>query len=359
MIKGFSIKLVFYIIYKTYGRTEYCIIKFSIFTQTAKGCHHQYFSSKITGNKIYCIPSNSNDIPPESPLTLHFHCHIKADFMKTLLSTVYLALILWGSSSIAQVTLLSENFNGAGTPAGWIKINNSTGGTVLAADWTLRADGYTYSSTFVNPPETFHSNDNSQFYLSNSDAQGGDVTETIIQSPAFSTTGYGFVTISFYHYFWEYLYDRGYVEASTDGSSWQIVKVFTYPNDEREGASDQFVLKTIDLSAVAANSGTVYIRFRYYAEFGYYWALDNVTVTGYTTNPCPTNSWEGGVSTAWENPANWSCGLVPDATTIVSINAGKARYPVINSVAACKSINIFPGASVDVSAGFTLQITNQ
>ena len=35
-----------------------------------------------------------------------------------------------------------------------------------------------------------------------------------------------------------------------------------------------------------------------------------------------TNTWTGAAGTAWENPANWSCGSVPDANTDVIINGG-------------------------------------
>lgn len=272
---------------------------------------------------------------------------------------VCVVIALYGNAIKAQTTLLSENFNSGGTPAGWTKINNSSGGIVAEADWTLKADGFTYSSPFVDPPEAFHSNDNSQFYMSNSDAQVGDITETILQSPAFNTSGYGYVTLDFYHYFWEYLNDYGAIEVSTNGSTWTTVKIFSYPNNEREGEADAFVEKTIDLSAVAGNAALVYIRFRYYAEYGFYWAIDNVVVKGYVSNPCQTNFWEGTISTAWENPANWSCGTVPNGTTVVSVNSGKANYPLISSAAACKSINIFPGARVDVADGFTLQVSSQ
>lgn len=34
------------------------------------------------------------------------------------------------------------------------------------------------------------------------------------------------------------------------------------------------------------------------------------------------NRWTGSAGTAWENPANWSCGIVPDSNTDVVINSG-------------------------------------
>ncbi|MEO6231881.1 MAG: hypothetical protein ABJB11_14875 [Ferruginibacter sp.] len=67
------------------------------------------------------------------------------------------------------------------------------------------------------------------------------------------------------------------------------------------------------------------------------------------------NSWTGAVSSAWENAANWGCGVVPDANTDVIINSGTV---VVNSNASCKSLKVNPGASVTVSTGFKLTVTN-
>ena len=266
----------------------------------------------------------------------------------------YFFIFFIGNAVQAQVFLINENFNAEATPAGWVKINNSTGGNVAAADWTLRADGYTYSSLFVSPPETFHSNDNSRFYLTNSDAQE-DLTETILQTPAFSTVGHSTITLKFYHYFWEYVNDTGFVEISTNATNWTTIASYYFPTNTRQGTSTSFVEKTVDLSSFAGLP-IVYVRFRYYAEFGFYWALDNVSITGLTF-PCNVNNWNGTVSTAWENPANWSCGTVPGTNSVVLIPSGKANYPVINSMAACKSITAVTGASVLLAAGFKLDIT--
>ncbi len=192
-----------------------------------------------------------------------------------LIGTLFFSLIIRG-----QVTLLSENFNGVGTPLGWSTSNSSFGGTPENAVWTLRPDGYTYMSFFVDPAETFHSNDNSQFYLSNSDEQGPDYpapyTETILESPGFSTVGYTTVTLQIYHYFLPNLAtDGGYVEASTDGINWTNVVVY----HTTRGTASAFEQRSIDISVYAGNA-TVYVRFRYVATFGFYWAIDNVTITG-------------------------------------------------------------------------------
>ncbi len=66
--------------------------------------------------------------------------------------------------------------------------------------------------------------------------------------------------------------------------------------------------------------------------------------------------WTGGVSKAWEDPANWTCGNVPDANTDVVIQSS-ANTPEVNSNATCRSTNISPGTTITVKTGFNLNIT--
>ncbi len=69
------------------------------------------------------------------------------------------------------------------------------------------------------------------------------------------------------------------------------------------------------------------------------------------------SKWTGTISTAWENPANWSCGTIPNVTTDVTIPAGLANYPVINSAAVCRRIIQQPATSLLVTTGFSLTLT--
>ncbi|UEG50779.1 hypothetical protein LK994_04735 [Ferruginibacter lapsinanis] len=72
---------------------------------------------------------------------------------------------------------------------------------------------------------------------------------------------------------------------------------------------------------------------------------------------CPdTNAWIGVADTAWENPSNWACGIIPDSTTVVNINFGVPNYPTISSNAFCKTINITPGATITIKSGFNLNV---
>ena len=67
----------------------------------------------------------------------------------------------------------------------------------------------------------------------------------------------------------------------------------------------------------------------------------------------PENRWTGTVSTAWENPANWSCGILPDSNSDVIIPGGSV---IVQSNPVVKSIKVSPGVSVRVNQGFVLTV---
>ncbi len=71
---------------------------------------------------------------------------------------------------------------------------------------------------------------------------------------------------------------------------------------------------------------------------------------------CDVNNWTGAISSAWENPYNWSCGTIPGVNTEVRINTGKPNYPVISSNAICKSMYNNSGTSIRVKTGFKLNV---
>ena len=168
-----------------------------------------------------------------------------------------------------NTVLLTEDFNAA-TNA-WTTVNNSTGGTVALAAWTLQNSGYVYS--FYG---TFSSNDASQFYLTNSDEQGsGGSTDTELISPSFSTINFSNATLSFWHYF--RASGDGVVQYSTNGGTvWTDIQSYT----STVGTVNGFVQANIVLPAGALNQADVKIRFIYFANWGYFWAIDNVSISG-------------------------------------------------------------------------------
>ncbi|MBK7212006.1 MAG: HYR domain-containing protein [Bacteroidales bacterium] len=243
------------------------------------------------------------------------------------------------SNIVSSSSILSENFNAASNT--WTKSNSSSGGTTANATWTLRPDGYVTNSN------TFHSNDASQFYLSDSRSQNGTVTATTLVSPVLNTNGYSNLSLSFWQYY-DYNSTSGEyakVEVTTNGgSTWTTVA--TYNNDR--GSAGSFQNESINLGASYINSSNFQLRFNYYcgSNRGRYWGIDNVSLTG-TPSVTAQISWISdppGFTSNLANPinvpvtvtTNYTVTYVNSATlcgnsATVSVSTLPVPDPVINA----------------------------
>jgi hypothetical protein len=86
------------------------------------------------------------------------------------------------------------------------------------------------------------------------------------------------------------------------------------------------------------------------------WYVDNVCIT----SQCLTNTWTGSANTAWNDPDNWSCGQVPDATMTVIIPTGLTNYPVIGAgvTAECFDLSVENGTIILIEEGGTFNVVN-
>lgn len=68
--------------------------------------------------------------------------------------------------------------------------------------------------------------------------------------------------------------------------------------------------------------------------------------------------WNSAVDAAWENTANWSCNILPDEFTDVTIQPGVTFYPIIgNGVQAiCRKLIVKPGTAIQINSGANLSI---
>ncbi|MBK9356599.1 MAG: hypothetical protein IPN08_04270 [Bacteroidales bacterium] len=265
----------------TSGTVEYIVTA----TSTAGGCASAPFTITVT---VDPIPSVTAGADPMS---------VCPGFLFDLSSS---SSLTW-----APTNMLTENFNAATNL--WDKSHNSTGGTIANSVWTLRPDGYIYDGN------TFHSNDNSQFYLTNSDAQGsGTTTRTYLRTPVLNTTGYTSLSLDFYHFYRHNGDSRARVEVSTDGTNWTTLQTYS----SNQGNHAGFAHVTIDLSAYTGNA-TFYIRFYYYATWDWYWAIDNVTLTGTSSSTIPIIAWTSdpaGFNSSDPNPQNLNQAVTTEYT---------------------------------------------
>lgn len=178
----------------------------------------------------------------------------------------------FGASS--SINILNENFEGTPT---WTTINASVGGNFANAAWTLHNSPYNYSGGYWSFNAS--SNDASQFYMTNSDAQGSpssNLTRTYLESPAFSLAGFSTASLSFWHYLRHIVGNKAHTEVSIDnGVTWTFLSAHT---GTLLGASN-FINPIISLDPYLGNS-QVKVRFFYEASWDYGWAIDNVRVFG-------------------------------------------------------------------------------
>lgn len=248
------------------------------------------------------------------------------------------------SSSVGAGTssrvLISEGFNGATN--NWTTSNTSTGGIPTEAVWTLRPDRYRIDCS--GDQSRLRSNDDSQFYLSNSCEQGnGGITQTILQSPAFSTVGLTTLSMNFYHYFKFFTGASAKVDVSTNGTTWTTVANY---NSVTIGARNNFAQQVVNLNAFVGNA-VLYVRFKYDAPWSWYWAIDNVTISGNSNSPI-----------RWTGPNNFiSVEQNPVIPNVTALNGGlyTLTYTAPAGCTATTTVNVTVNSlpTINVSASPT------
>lgn len=259
---------------------------------------------------------------------------------------------LSATPNAVPVNVYNENFNGASNS--WTTTNTSTGGTAANAAWTLRNSPYT-----SNVGTGITSNDASQFYLADSDAQGsGGTTNVILQSPAINTNGLTSLSLSFYHYYNYYIDDvNAKVEVSTNGTTWTSLQDYTTGAVDI-GTPTAFAPATINLNAYVGNA-TLYVRYNYSAVYGYGWAIDNVTVNGTTINDY-NYAWTSTPGTFTASTSSTTD--MPTANTTYSVVITNTATSCSNSSSVAVTVNALPtvtasASSASVCAGSTATLT--
>ena len=220
---------------------------------------------------------------------------------------------LLGSANTPSPTILTLDFeSGLGA---WTTTNNSGGTTPTIPAWTIQTNPFTSTNS---TPVTFNSGSGSKFILANADLGGsGTTVDVSLISPAFSTMGYSTLAISYSQYYRQYLTSVNVDVTTNAGSSWTTVKTYTAD----QGTSTAFATDNVDLSAYI-NNPAVQVRFRYQDGWAWYWALDNIVISG--TAPAYSYSWTStpaGFTSAVQNPT----GLTPLATTTYNLLVSSAN----------------------------------
>ena len=138
------------------------------------------------------------------------------------------------------------------------------------------------------------------------------------------------------------------VPSNVNGATyqWQVNTGSGFTNVSNGGVYGGAATKTLTLTNVPSS------------YYGYqYRAFINGSTYSQVYTVKFTATWEGTMNNVWENIANWSCGILPDANTDVLINAGKSNYPQLGANTSVRTVRVAAGTTVMVKTGFNLTIT--
>lgn len=193
------------------------------------------------------------------------------------------------TGGIIPETILDEKWNPVQNP--WIVSTQTWGGSgPYYARWAL------YNST-----PTFRSPNNDVYIRVDSNAYGSYEMESSLITPPMSLIDYNSattnITLTFNHYFRRRSgNEEAKVEVTTDGTNWTTIQSYT----TTQGGATNFAHATINLNAYRGAS-YFQLRFRYHANRDYYWAIDDVNITG--TNPLPTTVTWSPITGLWFDEA--------------------------------------------------------
>ncbi|HEY7031048.1 MAG TPA: carboxypeptidase regulatory-like domain-containing protein, partial [Thermomicrobiales bacterium] len=166
--------------------------------------------------------------------------------------------------------LMSESFDGGTLPPGWSVVDNTGSG-----GWGIVND---FAPCNELPPGTNPTGGSGAFALINSDCAGFVSLDTELRTASIDVSAFGGAIIAFNQDYFN-LGDTADVDVSTDGGT-------TWNNALRQTASDR---GPTSISAVLPNTGgqaNVTVRFHYYnAFFAWWWAVDDIVVSGATCLP--------------------------------------------------------------------------
>ena len=178
----------------------------------------------------------------------------------------------------------AEPFSGTTIPNCWSQVDHQGNGQI----WQFGTITDYYTS---NPNLT------GSYAFLNSDGYGSSTSQNAdLISPTFDLSSYTIVNLQFYHYFRYYSGETGTVSYSiNNGSTWTPIQVFSTSTTNPATFSQS-------IPAVAGQS-QVKFKWNYIGSFGWYWAIDDVTISGTNIPPLSVT------------PSQRNIGPMPGATT--------------------------------------------
>jgi PKD repeat protein len=230
---------------------------------------------------------------------------------------------------------LTEDFSDGSLPSCWLNIDNQGNGQV----WQFNnPGGRTINTTTASNGFAILDSDN----YGNGNSQNADLV-----SPVLDLSDFTYVTLTFQHYFLNWSGSSATLSYSINGgSSWSPIQVWTTETANAATFSQ-------NVTALVAGQSNVRFKWNYTGTWGYYWAVDDISITG--TVP---GLWKGAASTDWNTASNWDDGVVPVSTTNVSISQYAVNWPSYSGNftvgGQCSTMTFPAGTEMTVTGNFTI-----
>ena len=215
-----------------------------------------------------------------------------------------------GTPFTPQAVIFSEDFGG-GVPGTWMVTDSAGNGEIWTVAPGPQGGSAQTDDTLKSPTAT------NGIALVDDDFYGNNstITSTSLITPAIDATGLTVVKISFYDFFTMYNVgiDQGVLYVSNDGTTWtEVFHAETGLAQNQATTNPRF--NEFDISSIAANQPTVYLKFTYRGDWGYWWQIDDIFVF-------EPEAIDGGISAITAIPSG--CNLSASTpVTVTIINAG-------------------------------------
>lgn len=212
------------------------------------------------------------------------------------------------SSNPNQIQALTpfyyEGFS-SGLPAGWQTIDNAGNGV----NWGYTTTGIANQGSYpgFDSLSTANTTATDGYMIYDSDAQNGSVggEDADMITDAIDCSLHSNVHLYFNELLAHYA-ESATVSVSTDGSTWTQVYDATTGLVQNDVTPNPTAVD-LDITALAANQVTVYIKFNFTGDYDYFWMIDDITLY--------EQEGTDGFLSSIDSPAN-SCSLLSNAETI-------------------------------------------
>ncbi|MEE9407581.1 MAG: T9SS type A sorting domain-containing protein [Polaribacter sp.] len=200
--------------------------------------------------------------------------------LKQAQKAICIISFFWTVHLSSQSVLINENFSSGSLPAGWNNVNN---GGVAGNIWEFNDPG-TRNITAGNI--------SGNYAILDSDNYGsGNNQNARLITPTFSTGIYETITLEFDYQYRDYNGGESCVVEVYNGTTWTEVFRKELGDENYVSVSSGSNLESIDITTEAGGASNAQVRFTYIGAYDWWWAIDNVEITG--TSPSSINTYLG------------------------------------------------------------------